>query len=81
MAARLQKGTACQCLVLCDVTVPSASACGGDPLGQEEMVELVCAVVTQPWGGLGAPAGPFPWAASIPGNWHIVSSWDMPASS
>lgn len=84
MAALLQQGTAPQCLAFCDGAIgicvwwgPSAVGM----LGWGEMVELVCTAITQLWGGLGAPASPSPWTASIPGGWHLISSWEMPASS
>ena len=83
MAALLQQGTAPQCLALCDGAIGICvqwGRCALGTLGQGEMMELVCTVVAQLWSGLGTPTSPSPWTASIPGAWHLISSWDTPAS-
>lgn len=77
-------GTPPQCLALCDGAIGICVWWGSWAVRtpeQWDLVELVCTATAQPWGGLSAPASLSPWAASIPGVWHLISSWDMPASS
>lgn len=67
-------------------TMPSASAFGGDPgrwgLGGRGTWWSWSALPPHSRGvGCVAPTNSSPWTASIPGDWHLKSSWDMPVSS